>query len=236
MESSQNEQEPKKKRSGWIIILLILLVFLVFCCLIGSVFCWGSMRLPDLLDWMYENAEDLGFDEEELEDLFQDLEMDFPEETGSDSFEEEESDFFGEASSCQGLRGALAVEVLVGPAEIVGLEPVVIGEIPFSVGGDGTVAGATSILYEDVLEKEWGTYTVFFEGDVFLAGECQDGSDGSALDLSVEFTGEQLVVVEFGGSVQEYPWSGTRELNFSMPVVEGAREEGEGWAFELRLD
>ena len=235
MESSQNEQEHKKKRSGWIIILLILLVFLVFCCLVGSVFCWGSMRLPDLIDWMYENAEDLGLDEEELDQLFQDFEMDEFEESEPDVFEQE-SEPFGEFSGCQNLGGSLEMELMVGPAEVVGLDPVVIGQIPFSVDEDGIVAGSGSLQYQDVLEKEWGTYTVFFEGDAFLTGVCLDSGDGGELNLTLEFTGEQMVEVDLGGAVQEYPWSGTRELDLSFPVQEGAREEGEGWAFVLQLN
>ena len=37
------------------------------------------------------------------------------------------------SSRCDSLNGELELQVLVGPAEVVGLEPLAIGSIPFSV-------------------------------------------------------------------------------------------------------
>ncbi len=248
MGSSQNGQETKKKRSGWIVVLIILLILLLFCCLVGGVLCWGSQRVPALLNWMYENAENYGFDEEEIEQLFQEFEQgDFDnfipdgfdplEELDPNAFEEEgELELDGGSATCQDLSGVLEVELLVGPADAVGLEPVTIGEIPFSVVSGGEIVGSTYLTYEGELEAEWGTYTVYFEGDVFLTGTCQDGSDGDILDLNVEFIGEQRVEVNVGGVVQEYPWSGSADVDISLPVQDGAREGGEGWSFVLRIE
>lgn len=237
MDSSQNGQENKKKRSGWVVVLIILLVLLLICCLIGGILCWGTQRVPDVINWMYENAENYGFDEEELEQLFRDFEggdfEDFiPDEL--ESFEEFQPG--GEAAACQNLSGTLEVELLVGPADAAGLEPVSIGEIPFVVGGEGEIAGSTYLDFEDVLEAEWGTFTVYFDGDVFLTGLCREESGGGVLDLTVEFVGDQLIAVDTGGEVQEYPWSGSADVDVSLPVQDGAREAGEGWAFILRLD
>jgi len=248
MESSQNGQETKKKRSGWIVVLIILLVLLLLCCLIGGVLCWGTQRVPDLLNWMYENAEDYGFNEEELEQLFREFnegdfdnfipdEFDSLDELAPDVFEEEqELEPLGDIYNCQRLSGVLEVELLVGPAEAAGLEPVTIGEIPFSVGGGGQIAGSTYLSYENELEAEWGSFKVLFDGDVFLTGTCQEEGGGGVLDLTVEFVGDQLVEVNVGGVVQEYPWSGSAEVDVSLPAQDGAREAGEGWAFILRLD
>ena len=242
MDSSQNGQESKKKRSGWIVVLIILLVLLLFCCLVGGILCWGSQRVPGLINRIYENAEEFGFDEDQIEQLFREFEEgDFdeliPEEFDPNlSGDEGEPEPDGASVSCQGLSGALEVELLVGPADAVGLEPVAIGEIPFSVEGGGQVAGSTYLTYENELEAEWGTFTVYFDGDVFLTGTCQDDDGGGVLDLTVEFVGDQLIEVNVGGVVQEYPWSGSADVAVSLPAQDGARDEGEGWAFVLRLD
>ena len=61
---------------------------------------------------------------------------------------------------CDGLGGNIEMQVLVGPSEVVGLEPLAIGTIPFTVRSDGEVnliEGGGLIDYQDVLEKEWGS-------------------------------------------------------------------------------
>jgi hypothetical protein len=131
------------------------------------------------------------------------------------------------------------MQVLVGPAEAVGLEPVVVGDIPFSViqeGGVYLVQGGGSIAYEDVLAEEWGTYTVTFDMGAELSGECSGGEGNEMLELVITVSGEQLVVVEAEGFQGEYPWSGTHSLDLSFPLMDGATQEGEGWAFVLHLD
>ena len=67
------------------------------------------------------------------------------------------------SNRCDGLSGELEMKVLVGPSDAVGLEPFGVGSIPFSVvsdGGANVVQGGGAISYQDVLEEEWGTYTV----------------------------------------------------------------------------
>ena len=62
-------------------------------------------------------------------------------------------------SSCEGLAGQLEVQVLVGPADAVGLEPVAVGSVPFSVTTSEPpflVEGQTPISYEATLEEECG--------------------------------------------------------------------------------
>jgi len=237
MESSQDGQERKNKRSGWIIVLLILLVLLSVCCLVGGVLCWGTQRVPELLRWMYENAEEYGFEDEKIEQFFRDFEQGNFDEYFLDEFESlEELDPEGGLASCQGLNGVLEVELLVGPADAAGLESVTIGEIPFSVVGGEIISGSNYLTYEDVLEKEWGTYAVFFEGDVFLAGTCREGSNGGILDLNVEFVGQQRIEINAGGEVQKYPWSGSAKVELDLPAQDGARDAAEGWAIILHLE
>ena len=142
------------------------------------------------------------------------------------------------ASRCQGLSGTLEVQVLVGPAEAVGLEPVAVGDVPFAVTTEQApylVQGQAPITYEAVLEEEWGTYTVNMDLDMAVSGECM-GSDGNEqLDLLLEMSGEQFVEVQAEGFHGEYPWSGTQTRDLSFPLQEGATAEGEGWVVVLHL-
>ena len=142
------------------------------------------------------------------------------------------------ASRCQGLGGALEVQVLVGPAEAVGLEPVAVGEVPFAVTTEQPpyyVQGQAPVSYEAVLEEEWGTYTVNMDLDMAVSGECS-GEDGSEqLDLLLEMSGEQMVEVQAEGFHGKYPWSGTQARDLSFPLEEGATAEGEGWVVVLHL-
>jgi hypothetical protein len=142
------------------------------------------------------------------------------------------------ASPCDGLSGELEMQVLVGPAEAVGLEPFAVGAIPFSVVSDGgsyLVQGGGAISYQEVLEEEWGTYTVSFDLEGVVDGTCEDGQGSEELKISVVMSGEQMVEVRADKFQGDYPWSGTHELNLSFPLEDGARSEGEGWAFILRM-
>lgn len=140
---------------------------------------------------------------------------------------------------CAGLSGTLELQVLVGPAEVVGLEPIAIGDIPFSVNsenGVNIIQGSGGISYEDVLAKEWGTYTVSFSMDADLSGECTGEAGSEVLNMTIEVSGEQMVEVVAEGFQGEYPWSGSHSFDLSFPAVDGATQEGEGWAFVLHLN
>lgn len=79
------------------------------------------------------------------------------------------------ASRCAGLTGKLELQLLVGPADAVRLEPFAVGQIPFSVVSNEEpylVEGAGPITYENALEAVWGTYTVVFDADLAATGEC----------------------------------------------------------------
>ena len=141
--------------------------------------------------------------------------------------------------NCEGLGGTLEMQVLVGPAEAVGLEPVAVGSIPFSVISQEEVnllQGSGSVSYQDVLEEEWGTYTVNLDLDAVVSGECESNQESGILNLNISMIGEQFVEVSAQGFHGEYPWSGSHELNFSFPMLEGATAQGEGWIFVLHLN
>jgi hypothetical protein len=140
---------------------------------------------------------------------------------------------------CDGLSGNIEMQVLVGPSEVVGLEPLAIGTIPFTVMPAGEaylVEGGGLIDYQDVLEKKWGTYSVEFDQEAVLSGDCQGDSQNGTLNMVVETSGEQLVEVEAEGYHGEFPWSGTQTFNLSFPMEEGSMAQGEGWAFVLHLN
>ena len=141
---------------------------------------------------------------------------------------------------CEGLKGYLELQILVGPAEAVGLEPVTVGEIPFSVvqGGDTyqVEGGGPLESFSDVLTAEWGTYTVTFEGDTSVSGDCISSDDTAILTLMVEMTGDQNVEIIYEGTQMNYPWSGTNQIETSLPVVDGAQQSGEGWIIILHLN
>jgi hypothetical protein len=141
-------------------------------------------------------------------------------------------------SRCAGLAGQLEVQVLVGPADAVGLEPVAVGSVPFAVAGAEPpyrVQGEGPLSYEATLQKEWGTYAVTMELDVAVQGECTGQAGGEQLDLALEMTGEQLVVVKAQGFAGEYPWSGTQTQALLFTLEEGATAQGEGWVIVLHL-
>ncbi len=141
-------------------------------------------------------------------------------------------------SACAGLTGSLEVSVQVGPAEVAGLEPVAVGQIPFSTSGSVapfTVSGSGNVDYSDILQQEWGTYAVTLNMQATITGSCSGAGGSEQLDLVIEMTGEQLVVVTAEGFQNEYPWSGTHTFELEFPVMNGATNEGEGWAFTLLL-
>jgi hypothetical protein len=98
------------------------------------------------------------------------------------------------------------------------------------------VTGQDSISYNDTLVREWGTYDVTMDMAFDIEGECQaEAGQFGTLDLTVEMSGEQLVVVEAEGFSGEYPWAGSHVRQISLPLEEGATAEGEGWAFVLHI-
>lgn len=141
---------------------------------------------------------------------------------------------------CEGLAGSLDLQILVGPSEAVGLEPFSVGEIPFTVVREGdsykVEGGGTLESYSDVLTAEWGTYTVTFEGDTSVRGECVSIDDTATLTLVVEMTGDQNVEIVYDGTEMNYPWSGTTQIEASLPAQDGAQQEGEGWILILHLN
>jgi hypothetical protein len=142
------------------------------------------------------------------------------------------------ASRCQGVAGQLEVQVLVGPAEAVGLEPVAVGSVPFSTITSEPpylIEGEAPVSYEAVLEEEWGTYTVTMDLETTVQGECSGEAGSEQLALVLEMAGEQFVEVNAEGFHGEYPWSGTQSRDLAFPLEEGATAEGEGWAVVLHL-
>jgi hypothetical protein len=141
-------------------------------------------------------------------------------------------------SRCEGLIGQLEVQVLVGPADAVGLEPVAVGSVPFAVTTSAPpflVEGQGPISYHDILVEEWGTYDVTMDLDTAVQGQCSGAVGSEQLDLTLEMTGEQMVVVDSPDFHGEYPWAGTNSLDLIFPLEEGATAQGEGWVVVLHL-
>lgn len=142
-----------------------------------------------------------------------------------------------EDSICAGLSGALIAKVLIGPAEAVGLEPIDIAAIDFSVSPDAPYivqgSGASSSPPQ-VLTEEWGTYTVSFDMSFTVSGTCVDEGGGLLL-LDLTMSGNQLVVVESEGFHGEYPWEGDHTLMLEFPLQDGSTYSGEGWEITLIL-
>jgi hypothetical protein len=137
---------------------------------------------------------------------------------------------------CDGLGGDIEVRVLVGPAEVVGLEPLAVGSIPFAVSTGAepyVLQGGGAISYADVLVEEWGTYEVTLDLQMSISGECVAGATGEELRVTLSMAGQQMVEVEADRFQGEYPWAGEVSFDLTFPIVEGATVEGEGWAFVL---
>jgi hypothetical protein len=142
------------------------------------------------------------------------------------------------ASRCEGLAGQLEIQILVGPAEAVGLEPVAVGSVPFAVTSSAPpylVEGQAPISYEATLTEQWGTYEVTMDMQTAVQGSCSGQPGSEQLDLVLEMSGEQLVVVEAEGFQGEYPWTGTQSRDLTLPLQEGASAQGEGWGVVLHL-
>lgn len=112
---------------------------------------------------------------------------------------------------CDGLSGELEMQILVGPADAVGLEPLSIGDIPFTVvshEGAYLVKGGGAISYQATLEEDWGTYSVSFDMGTTLAGVCVGEPGSEELMITVEPSGEQMVEVRAQGfqRVSIWPW------------------------------
>ena len=143
------------------------------------------------------------------------------------------------ASACEGLSGTLEVMILAGPAEVVGLEPYTVGNVPFIVASEDetyTVQGGGPISYADILEEEWGTYEVTLDFSTSIEGICAGNAGEEKLQLDLLMEGNQNVIVEAEGFSGEYPWAGEIKRELEFPLVNGASNEGEGWAVVLHLN
>jgi hypothetical protein len=142
------------------------------------------------------------------------------------------------SNKCNGLSGKLEMQILVGPAEAVGMSPVTVGDIPFTVVKTENVylvEGEGLVSYQETMGQVWGTYSVSLEMDSKVEGVCVGDSGDEQLNLTVVGTGEQMVEVRADGFQGDYPWSGTRTLDLNFPLADGAQVEGEGWKFILHL-
>lgn len=140
---------------------------------------------------------------------------------------------------CEGLSGYFELQLLVGPSDAVGLDPLAIGDIPFSVTTSEApyfLEGINTITYEDVYTAEWGTYSVSFNMDVSVNGECSGETGAEQIMVEVNMTGDQLVEVEAEGFQGEYPWNGSVSQSLTLPLEEGATAGGEGWQIVLHID
>jgi hypothetical protein len=69
-----------------------------------------------------------------------------------------------------------------------------------------------------------------------VQGECSGQAGDEQLDLVLDMTGEQLVVVDSGDLHGEYPWAGEQSRYLTFPLEEGATAQGEGWVVVLHPD
>ena len=141
---------------------------------------------------------------------------------------------------CEGLTGTLDLQLLVYPSEAVGLTPFTMASIPFTVTGEDGVylvqGNGQTEYYEDVLEEEWGSYTVQFYGETTVSGTCVAGDTSGTLNVYIQMEGEQTIVVVAEGIETTYPWAGTTSYTASFPFEDGAQQAGEGWNLILHLD
>ncbi|MEA3326347.1 MAG: hypothetical protein U9R53_03445 [Chloroflexota bacterium] len=141
---------------------------------------------------------------------------------------------------CKDLSGTLELQLLIGPSDAVGLKPYTMAEIPFIVKHEGDAflveGGGPVQYYEDVLEAEWGSFTVKFEGDTTVSGECVSKDEKGVLNVNLVMNGSQTVEVIVEGVMTTFPWEGTPQLSTSFPIEDGAQQEGEGWVLILHLN
>ncbi len=86
------------------------------------------------------------------------------------------------------------------------------------------------------LTADWGSFSVQFEGETTVSGECTSAVDSGQLNFLVEMAGEQTVVIVAGGMETTYPWVGTPQVEASFPLQDGAEVLGEGWSLSLHLN
>ena len=138
---------------------------------------------------------------------------------------------------CEDLSGELEMKILVGPAEAVGLEPFAVGSIPFSTTSESppyTIQGSGALHYAETLAAEWGTYSVNFDMDVEISGECFP--DENILNITLNASGEQYIYVQADDFSFEDLWEETFETLVSFPLTEGATVQGEGYIFVLHIN
>ena len=143
------------------------------------------------------------------------------------------------SSPCEGRAWEIEVQVLVGPADAVGLSPHSVGSIPFSATTDEIpflVEGGGDLDYGEILVEDWGTYEVTMHMQFTINGECVESDLGGELHLVLEMTGSQLVEVTSPDFHGEYPWEGSMPFDILFPLEEGASIEGEGFAFILHIN
>jgi hypothetical protein len=105
-----------------------------------------------------------------------------------------------------------------------------------SEGGTFNVQGGGPILYADILVEEWGTYEVTLDFSTSIDGSCAGNAGEEELRLDLIMEGNQNVIVEAEGFSGEYPWAGEIKRELEFPLVNGASNEGEGWAVVLHLN
>jgi len=86
------------------------------------------------------------------------------------------------------------------------------------------------------LEAEWGSFTVKFDGETTISGECVSKDAKGILSVLLEMDGSQTVEVVVEGVTSTFPWVGTPQLNTSFPIEDGAQVQGEGWVLVLHLN
>ena len=124
------------------------------------------------------------------------------------------------------------MQVLVGPADAAGMDPVAVGTAPFSVVSSEApylIQGGGPISYDNMETFDWGTYAVTLSMDTTISGECAGPAGNETLNLVLEGTGEQLLVVDASDFHGEYPWAGTNRFDLAFPLQDGASVQGEGY-------
>ena len=142
-------------------------------------------------------------------------------------------------SECLGLVGELEIQVRVGPADAVGLEPHSVGYLPFAITTEKEpylIQGSGDLNYNDILVDEWGSYEVTMTMAGTISGTCVSDGAGGLLTMDLELAGTQLVVVISDGFSANYPWEGTTPFFLSFPLEEGSSIEGEGYVIVLHLN
>ncbi len=141
---------------------------------------------------------------------------------------------------CKDLSGTLELQLLIGPSEAVGLSPYTFATIPFQVIQEGNaylVEGSGAVdYYEDILTADWGSFAVTFDGVTSVTGDCVAADGTGTLNVLIEMTGQQMVVVTVEGLEYSYPWEGSPQVEAIFPLTDGAQVSGEGWALILHLN